>query len=876
MNNMKAHLRDMVAEHKPTGKSAKMLNDFIAGKGNLNEILANQNELFRAFGATTGKVKKFHKDDGKPMLLEITEETKDMSSAQLKTLEVASITEALKEGFHGFDTSLSTHAKQLRDVPLGKVLSKSELDAHRKDIISLVQKADLEMQLGFQETTHRFKSARQSTLLRTSTRHKITAKKSSQRIRNGGLVPKHFMPYMWGIMDGFMGGKLIWNAYNGDKSERCEILSKESLEPDKCRDDKTLSEKECPDSALEEAFEKAIESTAAILSKKGEAMEDSKALSEKKWEDASSLVEEKSLTTVHHNSGHMAKVKWGSVVQFFNDNVIEPAVQVYQAVETTVINHVIPFVEEHVVKPAADAVEKAHKLFHGTVEWVSKLPAKAKKALESVGNALVSAGGAIIDGAGDILKKGWELLKEGWEWVKETLGGWVKKIQEFFESWTDFLRKFGDELLSYVELRDGGGTCQLVDTLIDAVPLLITAVLLKVATFLASQVVPIVGQIVAALKVVMMIITALFSAEEYIATGKVIEAYENHLTDQSCGCVYFGETPSCETCEKGIDFNNGARIGLIGVIATNANLAVKGARKIAARTKRLTTAIKRDGLWKGLKSQFGKTYRQYKAGGGKYTPKKWVASKVIARDFAGPKWPRIRVERMFKWLEDTKGWWVIEHVVHPTHMLLTGNEFGEEAKKQEKSKMNRFLEKFEKLTEEQQEALHKELIKAFEEHEAQEELKANDVNVVDLSETHEHNNEATQDDAEKDNAGKYCQPRCPSATTLHECFQSDYKFYQKKISSWYKFKNDKSAQSNAALLKIWQQCPSVPVSNVPCKGVSGKCIDVRYSKCTGSLIQQNRCPGTKNVQCCSTYMFDTGEEVEEVEEVYEVNRAKSQ
>ena len=296
---MKAHLRDMVAEHKPTGKTAKMLKDFIDGKGNLNEILENQNEFLRAFGATPGKEKKFHEDDGKPMLLEITEETKDMTSVQLNTLELAAITEALKEGFHGFDTSLSTHAKQLRDVPLGKVLSKNELHAYRKDIISLVQKADVEMQIGFQETAHRFKSARQSTLLRTSVKDKITAKKSSQRMQNGGL-PKHFMPFMWGIMDGFMGGKLIWNAYNGDKSERCEILSKESLEPDKCRDDLTLSEKECPDSALEEAFERAIESTAALLSKKKEAMEDAKALSEKGGESASSLVEEKSLTTIQH------------------------------------------------------------------------------------------------------------------------------------------------------------------------------------------------------------------------------------------------------------------------------------------------------------------------------------------------------------------------------------------------------------------------------------------------------------------------------------------------------------------------------------------------------------------------------------------------
>ena len=316
------------------------------------------------------------------------------------------------------------------------------------------------------------------------------------------------------------------------------------------------------------------------------------------------------------------------------------------------------------------------------------------------------------------------------------------------------------------------------------------------------------------------------------------------------------------------------------MIVTNANLAVKGARKIAARTKRIVNAIKKkQGLVNIVKSQFSQTYRQYKAnrlalGKKPYSGKKWLAAKITARDFATPKWPRIKVEKWFKWLEGTKGWKIIEHFVHPTHMLLTANKFGEEAKKQEKSKMNRFLKKFEELTEEQQEVLHKELIKAFEEDEAQKELKANDVNVVDLSATHENNNEGTPDDAEKDNAEKYCQPRCPSAKTLFECFQSDYKFYQKKISSWYKFKNDKSAQSNTALLKIWQQCPSVPVSNVPCKGVLGKCIDVRYSKCTGKPIQNSpekkHCPGTKNVQCCPKYMFDTGQEDGEVV------RAKSQ
>jgi len=103
-----------------------------------------------------------------------------------------------------------------------------------------------------------------------------------------------------------------------------------------------------------------------------------------------------------------------------------------------------------------------------------------------------------------------------------------------------------------------------------------------------------------------------------------------------------------------------------------------------------------------------------------------------------------------------------------------------------------------------------------------------------------------------------CEPSCPNAETLYECFGKDYQFYKKKISMLYAHKNDGTLEDNIDLLKLWQECPipKSPSAKVRCLRVKGNCIDTRHELCDGKVLLEGDCPGSENIQCCPDYIFE--------------------
>ena len=122
-----------------------------------------------------------------------------------------------------------------------------------------------------------------------------------------------------------------------------------------------------------------------------------------------------------------------------------------------------------------------------------------------------------------------------------------------------------------------------------------------------------------------------------------------------------------------------------------------------------------------------------------------------------------------------------------------------------------------------------------------------------------------------------CEPSCPNAETLTECFGKDYKFYQKKISKLYGHENHASLGDNIDLLKLWQKCP-VPKhlgANVRCSGMNGNCIDTRYDLCDGKILK-GECPGSENIQCCPDNMFENIQPLmNTAEDIFESKTGKS-
>ncbi len=795
------------------------------------------------------KQSDLHKINDEILFLETSAETKTMSTAELYTAELAQITEILKLGFGQIDHSLAKHVKKLRTVADGKILSREELHDHRKDIIAFVQKASKRMDA-------RVHKAEQ----------KVNAMK--QRVQQPGstsLVLKHFLASLFGFLDGVFTGKFLWEQYNGEQNEICKVFDMESLQGGKTCVDDPQADHSCLEKKLRDNFFEIIESIQDILTNKDDAVKDGKKLQNGK--DSLSLIE--------------IRQEWGIIGDAINsvaDTVSETFVEVAEVIY------------EEVVEPVAETVVEA---VEDTVDFVKTLPEKAVEAYKKVEEVIVAAAEDVVDAAkdiaeaaGDVLEAGWEMVKAGWEWVKKQLFHWVTKIVRLFKALYNFLDALGENLIDFVK-RKAQGTCQLLSELVAAVPMAITAIKLKKIAIASSQAIPIVGQVVSAIKIILSIVTAIFHIDAFLESGEIVEDYQKQIASSNYDCQYFGNRPCRSSCEKGIAWNRASQIGLVIDIALNSQLVMKGVRTVAAKAKMLKNAVGKLGYFKGLRKTF--KLRKYDPSKTVLSFPEWKKAIHTLENFAWPRWKMTKTERFINKIFHGKRFHKMHTLIEKIHLTLTGTKLVTEGVAKLYGKLvsafeeEDYIDQSAKLTKTEK----KKMVKANQmcyiktedskKNKINAKLKSNNLRTSDVK---PHEVESVDEPVKLD----LCVPKCPSATNLHECFHNDFSYYQKKISLSYKLKNDRSANANTIILNKWKQCPSAPIGKVPCVGkVAGTCIDVRHEKCLGRPIPGNKhCPyGThKHIHCCPDYMFERGvpeellDECEEPVTIFKKNNFK--